>query len=141
MRDGRRRADRRRAGHRAARRQFLIAAYRSGAFAGDFAGGPDEPAHVVSALMIRAYLTEGLPAPPMAFAGEYYAHYPKVAIGHWPPLFHLLEALWMLTVGASRGALVTFVALVAAILPAAVFLAARRSAGDSPPLSRPRRWG
>ena len=57
---------------------------------------PDEPAHFVSGLLVRDYITGGLGSSPVAFARDYYAHYPKVAIGNWPPGFYGLQGLWML---------------------------------------------
>src|SRR5687768_1549891 len=62
-----------------------------GAYHGEFNGYPDEPAHYVTGLLIRDYIAQGLPQPPMAFAKNYYLHYPKVALGHWPPLFYMAE--------------------------------------------------
>lgn len=55
----------------------------------------DEPAHFVTGLLIHDYLVKLIPEPPLPFAVRYYLHYPKIALGVWPPLFHVLEALWM----------------------------------------------
>jgi len=86
--------------------------WRSGAYSSDLAGNPDEPAHVVSGLMVHDYLEHFLspqgshwPRNPRAFAESYYAHFPKVAIGHWPPLFYLVQAIWMFVFGRSKVAL------------------------------------
>jgi hypothetical protein len=46
----------------------------------------------------------------------YYLHYPKVAIGHWPPGLYGILGIWLLAFGASRGAAMLFMATVAAIL-------------------------
>src|SRR5260370_42392019 len=73
-----------------------------GVFRSELNGESDEPAHYVTALMIRDYIAQGIPAKPLAFAKNYYLHYPKVAFGHWPPLFHVVEAAWMLIFGVSR---------------------------------------
>jgi glycosyltransferase involved in cell wall biosynthesis len=73
----------------------------SHAFESEFAGYPDESAHFVSGLMIYDYLTT-FPRDPIAWAGQYYLHYPRVAIGHWPPGYHALEAVWFLILGPSR---------------------------------------
>ena len=81
---------------------ILFAVQISGhAFQSEFEGFPDEAAHFVSSLMIYDYLV-AFPRDPLAWAGQYYLHYPKVAIGHWPPGYHALEALWWLLVGPSR---------------------------------------
>jgi hypothetical protein len=76
---------------------------RLGAFEAEF-GGPDEASHVVSGVMVHEYLRHGIldGKAPMVFAQEYHAQYPKVAIGHWPPGFYLLQGLWMFVAGVSR---------------------------------------
>jgi len=63
-----------------------------GAFSSDLGGDPDEAAHAVTALMVRDYLMEGLGWPPMKFARTYYDDFPRVALGHYPPLYYLLAA-------------------------------------------------
>src|SRR5258708_23859140 len=71
-------------------------------FKDDFGGAPDEAAHYVTALMVRDYLLHGLSQPPVAFAENYYMHYPRVAFGHWPPVFYILLACWMTVFSDSR---------------------------------------
>jgi hypothetical protein len=67
-----------------------------GAFGAEMASVfPDEGPHYINGLLIKRFLTEGLGQDPMAFAQSFYLHYPKVSIGHWPPLFYVIEALWM----------------------------------------------
>ena len=81
---------------------FSLAALLSwfaGAFQAEFGGYPDEPAHYVTGLMIHDYIAGWFPATPLRFAENYYLHYPKVAFGHWPPVFHFLQAIWMLLFG------------------------------------------
>ena len=69
-----------------------------GAFGKDFSSHPDEGAHVVTGLMVRDYLAVGVPkmANPVRFAKGYYARLPKVALGHYPPLFYLVESVFLL---------------------------------------------
>lgn len=52
---------------------------------------PDEGGHYVNALFLGDWIRAGFPAP-MAFAQDYYAHFPRLSIGHWPPGWYLLEA-------------------------------------------------
>jgi hypothetical protein len=73
-----------------------------GAFTAEFTGHPDEPAQFVSGLMMYDYLAALPGGNPLAWAGNYYLHYPEVAIGHWPPAYHMMEALWWLVWGPSR---------------------------------------
>ncbi len=76
----------------------LMLQTENGAYSADFAGHPDEAAHVVTGLMVRDYLAGGaLRSPnPLHYADGYYAAYPKVALGHYPPMFYALEGAWLL---------------------------------------------
>ena len=46
---------------------------------------PDEGGHYVNALFLGDWIRAGFPSP-MAFARDYYAHFPRLTIGHWPPI-------------------------------------------------------
>ena len=70
--------------------------WQSGALQSDLGADPDEPAHAVTALMLRDSLAEGLGGPPMAFARAYYEAFPKVALGHYPPGYYLTAGLALL---------------------------------------------
>ncbi|MBV8573186.1 MAG: glycosyltransferase family 39 protein [Acidobacteriaceae bacterium] len=98
----------------------------SGAYKSEFGSYPDEPAHYVTSLMVREYITSGTPAWPMQFAENYYAHYPKVAFGHWPPLFYGIQALWMMLFSASRVSVRLELAVTTAVLGFSVYLEAKR---------------
>ena len=62
---------------------------------------PDEAAHYVTGVMVYDYFRAGMPAHPIAFAQDFYDHYPKVALGHWPPGFYLIETVWFSIAGSS----------------------------------------
>jgi len=106
--------------------------WSSGALTSEFGGAPDEAAHYVTGLMIRDYLAS-LPdsefRSPLRFAENYYLHYPKVAFGIWPPLFHLLLGVWMLVVSTSRFSALLLMAICTALLGASVCQAVRRQFG------------
>src|SRR5947199_10240212 len=72
--------------------QLWVGAYRSerGLYS-------DESAHFMNGLVLRDYMREGLGQSPVAFAREYYSHYPKIAPFMWPPLFHGLLGLFLMT--------------------------------------------
>ncbi|HYP12337.1 MAG TPA: hypothetical protein VEQ63_00310 [Bryobacteraceae bacterium] len=95
---------------------------------GEFNGYPDEPAHYVTGLMVRDYVAQGFPRPPMAFARDYYLHYPKVAMGQWPPFFYVVEAAWMLVFPVTQPSMLVFMACLAASLATLVY-SVSRSAG------------
>lgn len=105
---------------------ILFTQYRSGAYRADFARDPDEPAHAVSSLAVHDYLTQAFPSNPLRFAHAFYDHYPKISIGHWPPLFYLLEGVWTLLFGRTRMALLIFVGLCGVSLAASVYCTVRR---------------
>ena len=98
----------------------------SGAYHAEFGGYPDEPAHYVTSVMVRNYIAGLKPVSPMQFARDYYQHYPKVALGHWPPLFYLFQAVWMLLFSISRAAVRLQIAFTSALLAFAVYSEARR---------------
>ena len=104
--------------------QSLRGAYTSG-----FGADPDEPAHYVTGLLVRDYLAQGLSQHPMPFAENYYIHYPRVALGQWPPGFYAIQAAWTLPFGASRASVITLMATLSALLAALLFFATRRTHG------------
>jgi hypothetical protein len=87
----------------------------SGAHASGFGTISDEAAHYVTGLMVRDYLATGWPEHPVRFAENYYLHYPKVALGQWPPMFYILQAVWTLPFGGSRLVVLTGMATLAAL--------------------------
>jgi Dolichyl-phosphate-mannose-protein mannosyltransferase len=99
---------------------FLSLTY-SGALQTGVTANPDEAAHYVTALMIRSYLTEAPGTSPLQFAQEYYLHYPKVAFGVWPPMFHLALASWMFLTVASPASAVVLVAITSILLAYVMF--------------------
>jgi hypothetical protein len=98
---------------------FLLALalqWRSHAYRAEFGATLDEPAHYVTGLMTHDYLVSGFHEAPLAFAREYYLHYPKVAMGHWPPFFYALQALWTIPFGVSATSVLMLMALLSALL-------------------------
>jgi hypothetical protein len=74
---------------------------------------PDEPAHFVTGVMVHEYLRSGNLAHPVEFAEDFYLRYPKVAFGHWPPLFYLIQGLWYFPFGVSKASALTLVGALA----------------------------
>ena len=99
---------------------FLSLTY-SGALQTGLTANPDEAAHYVTALMIRTYVTDALGASPLQFAKDYYLHYPKVAFGVWPPMFHLVLASWMFLTVASPASALVLVAITSTLLAYVIF--------------------
>lgn len=81
---------------------------------------PDEGGHYVNALFLGDWLRAGAPLS-MAHAEDYYAHYPRLSIGHWPPGWYLAEAPAFALLRPSPLAALTASAFIAG-LPAIVIL-------------------
>lgn len=94
----------------------LLLQLSSGTFSREFAWYPDEPSHYVTGQMVRDYIAERFPAPPMQFAKDYYAHYPKIGLGHWPPAFYVIQAAWTLVFGSARISILFLMALSTTVL-------------------------
>lgn len=95
--------------------------------------GADEPAHFLNGVFFSNYLHGHTGANPMAYAAEYYLHYPKISIGHWPPAYYGLLGLLLLAL-PSTPQVAFLINLLVAALPAAAlgwtlaWLAGRRLA-------------
>lgn len=100
--------------------------YSTGVYHSELSHQPDESAHVVTSLMIHDYAKTGIGTSPLRFAESYYIHYPKVAFGIWPPLFHSTAALWMLLFTRTHTSLLIFVAVQGALCAAILAMLARR---------------
>jgi hypothetical protein len=103
--------------------------WRAGALTAEFSGS-DEAAHFVTSLMVHDYVASGMTGSPVKYAQAYYARYPKVAFGIWPPLFHLSQAAWMLALSPSRASVLILMALWAALLATGCFVAVRSRFGS-----------
>lgn len=98
----------------------LVFVTMQGAWNSDLGGDPDEAAHAVTSLMVSDFLTGGWRQPPMSFANRYYADFPKVALGHYPPGYYLLSGLW-LSPGPSIKSFFVLQSLLSALLGALLY--------------------
>jgi hypothetical protein len=62
----------------------------------------DEAGHLVTGLMVRDYTLHWPLPEPISWAKSYYLYYPQVGLGHWPPLFYVVQAFWFLLLPPSR---------------------------------------
>ncbi len=97
-----------------------------GAYGRDFASHSDEAAHFVTGVMVYDYCTTSLGKPPVSFAEEYYIHYPKVALGHWPPGFYLLQAVCYAVLGVSKSSAMLLIAVVNGVVFGSLYHRMRR---------------
>ena len=72
-----------------------------GAFNADLGRTGDESGHFVTSVMVFDFLSGRHFWHPLSFAINYYQHFPRVAIGHWPPFFYVLQALFFFFAGPS----------------------------------------
>ncbi|HWE51157.1 MAG TPA: glycosyltransferase family 39 protein [Bryobacteraceae bacterium] len=107
---------------------ILEGQYKSGVFTAELAHFPDEPAHAMTAIFFRDYFAALFPSP-MVFAHNYYLHYPKIAIGIWPPFFYILGGTWLLLFGNSHASFLLFIATMGGALGATLSMFVRRLAG------------
>ena len=94
----------------------LLSLWVTGAWTSGFSGA-DEPAHFLNSWFVAAYAKDALGQNPLAYATEFYLHYPKISIGHWPPAFYALAApvFWVAPATPQTAMAIN---LVAAALPA-----------------------
>ncbi len=104
----------------------LVLQYHTGVYQSELSHQPDESAHVVTSLMIHDYLKTSIGTSPLRFAENYYIHYPKVAFGIWPPLFHSTAALWMLLFTRTHTSLLILLGVECALCAATLAMFARR---------------
>jgi hypothetical protein len=104
--------------------QFYRQAYRT-----DFAAHPDEAAHFVTGVAVLDYITTARGSNPVSFAESYYARYPKFALGHWPPMFYGIEAVWFAMFGATPLNAMLLIGIVTAITGVVIFLRLNRLYG------------
>ena len=113
---------------------FLQVANNS--YVSDFGAHPDEAAHVVTSLMVRDYLAGGFLdcASPVSYAKLYYEVFPKVAIGHYPPLFYVIAGGWLLF-APTVDSILLFSALLTSLCGALTFMLGRMFMGGVPALA------
>ena len=100
----------------------------------DLSQWPDEGAHYINGLLIYDYTADGFPGSPLSYALRYYAHYPRVTIGHWPPFFYLVQAAFYFLTGPSIHAALFLQAVVGAGTAATVGWVISRLGGWLPGL-------
>ena len=95
--------------------------WRAGTFHSEFGRYQDEGMHYITGLMVHDFLLSGEWTHPMAFAKDYYLHFPKVGLGQWPPMFYLVQSGWTLFFGVSRQSLLCLMVFLTAILAFLVY--------------------
>ena len=100
-----------------------------GAFSSEMGHYPDEAAHYITGLMVRDYAASGFPGNPVTFAERFYARFPKVAFGVWPPLFHGVLGVWLLPTPDGRTSALLLMASIMAATAYVLYRCVRQVAG------------
>ena len=93
----------------------------AGTFHSEFGRYQDEGMHYITGLLVHDFIASGHWTHPMAFAKEYYVHFPKVGLGQWPPLFYVIQTAWTLVFGVSRQSVLFLMVVLTAILAFLVY--------------------
>ena len=113
------------------------------AYVSEFGAHPDEAAHYVTGLFVRDalvtaghYAAGGFHGSPVQigkeFADTYYAHYPKIGLGVWPPFFYLVQSAWTLPFSPSRASVLLLLCALAAAVATQLFRVLREEYGILP---------
>lgn len=97
--------------------------WHAAAYSADLLGDLDEPAHYVTTRMVHEYLRAPFATHPIRHAEQFYLHFPLVGIGHWPPGFYAIGAVWEFIAGTGTPAMLVLMAgfgALAALLVCAV---------------------
>ena len=114
-----------------------------GAYESEFGGHPDEGGHYVTGLFVRDslvmawhYAADGFHGSPIHvgkdYGNDYYAHYPKIALGVWPPFFYLVQSAWTLPFSPSRVSVLLLLCALAAVVAVQLFRVLREEFGTWP---------
>lgn len=109
----------------------VLVVFVTHAYQADFSGA-DEPSHFLNGYFIADYIARHFGGNPMGAATEFYIHYPKISIGHWPPAYYGMLGLLFLvlppTLPVAFAINVLFAALPAIGVAAALVLLGQRRA-------------
>lgn len=105
-----------------------LALLHTQAYSNGFSGS-DEPAHFLNAYLVSVYFQHWLGSNPMAVAADFYVHYPKITIGHWPPAYYALLGLVFTVIPATVKTAFIINLLVSALPSAGVAVALGSLAG------------
>lgn len=96
-----------------------LASWWMGAFDQEFYS--DATGHYITGLALHDLVFGRGLRNPLAFLIEYFVHYPAIGLGHWPPVFHSIEAVWIALFGASKLSIVLLLVFFSAVTAATIF--------------------
>jgi hypothetical protein len=95
----------------------------------EFGRHPDEAGHFMTGVLVYDWAASGFAVDPLEFARQFQARYPKVAMGHWPPLFYAIQAAWYGIFGVSHGAALLLTLVIGGSFLLLLFECLRRRVG------------
>jgi hypothetical protein len=90
----------------------------------------DQTKHFTSGVMVYDYLRTSLGSNPVRFVESFEVQYPLIAIGHWPPMYYAVQALFYFVAGPFILSAQILSALTAAGIALLVFLSLKRHVGS-----------
>lgn len=109
---------------------FYLTAPREGNF-----WWSDSPRHAINGLFLLDLLRDLPLRDPAGWAWRYYAQYPSLTIGFYPPGLHAVLAVWFAVFGASHASAVACIAVFAFLLGLGTWLLLRRVASNAAALA------
>jgi hypothetical protein len=79
----------------------VVGQWLTDVYSSDLSQFSDAGPHYTNGLLIHDYMVDGFPGSPLGYAIEYNVHYPRVTIGHWPPLYYMVQAAVYFVTGPS----------------------------------------
>ncbi len=92
----------------------------------EFGRHPDEAAHFITGTLVHDWVKAGFPCPVVDYALRYYARYPKVALGHWPPVYYCVQGIWYTIFGVSRESATALTSTISVVFLVVLFECLRR---------------
>lgn len=93
----------------------LLVQLAAGAYGADRGLTNDEASHFVNSLLVLDFLRGWPVSGPIGFGLEYYEHFPRVSIGHWPPFYYIIQSAVLAVSGRSFSSLLGFQVLAAGL--------------------------
>lgn len=107
----------------------LLVQHLAGAYATDASLASDESAHIVNSFLIFDFLHTHQLANVLHFGSNYYEHFPRVSIGHWPPFYYMVQTLILMVFGRSIIPMLFFQSVTAGLAAAVTGAVVRRQQG------------
>lgn len=89
----------------------------------------DAAKHFTSGVMVYDYLRSGMASQPLPFAEQFEVRYPLVAIGQWPPMYYLIQAIYYFAAGPFIRSAQILSAIMAVFMASLIFISLRADAG------------